>query len=222
MNQVSPSRAARSTAASALAPSQIGGCGLLHRLERDRRVVEREMRACHGHAVLGPEADDGLEVLFEPRHPLRLRRAETLELHLAIAEPGAEDHAPARHHVEGGDLLGDIQRLVQREQDDPRQQPATRRLGHEAREQRHLLVLLQRVGGVVHTRGEDVEPQLVREPRLGAEVREPRVHVLAAAELAADEESVLHGAPQPAAGTCAMVRRQSSSSGSTADQSRVQ
>ena len=27
MNQVSPSRAARSTAASALAPSQIGGCG---------------------------------------------------------------------------------------------------------------------------------------------------------------------------------------------------
>ena len=37
----------------------------------------------------------------------------------AVAEAGAEDHASARHHVEGGDLLGDVERLVQREQDDP-------------------------------------------------------------------------------------------------------
>ena len=74
----------------------------------------------------------------------------------------------------------------------------------------------------MHAGGEDVEAELVREPRLGAKVREARVHVLAAAELTADEEAVLHGAPQPATGSCESVRRQSSSSGSIADQSRVQ
>ena len=74
----------------------------------------------------------------------------------------------------------------------------------------------------MHAGGENVETQLVREARLGTEVREARVHVLAAAELAADEESVLHGAPQSAAGSCESARRQSSSSGSIADQSRVQ
>ena len=180
------------------------------------------MGARHGHAVLGPEADDGVEILFEPRHPLGLRGAETLELHLAVAEAGTEDHAPARHHVERGDLLGDIEWLVQREQDDPRQQAAAGCLGHQPRQQRELLILLQRVGGVVHAGGEDVEAQLVRESRPGAEVREARVHVLAAAELAADKESVLHGGPQSAAAPDVRSRRQSSSRGSIADQSRVQ
>ena len=85
-----------------------------------------------------------------------------------------------------------------------------------------LLVLLQRVGGVVHAGGEDVVAQLVREPRLGAEVREARVHVLAAAELAADEEAVFHGDAVSAVQECARVSRQSSPSGSSGDQSRVQ
>ena len=96
------------------------------------------------------------------------------------------------------------------------------RLRHQPRQQWELLILLQRVGGVVHAGGQDVEPELVREPRLGAEVGEARVHVFAAAELAANEKAVLHGAPQPAAGSVASVRRQSSSRGSIADQSRVQ
>ena len=175
------------------------------------------MGARHAHAVLGPQADDGFEVLLQPRHALGLRSPKTLELHLAVAEAGAEDRAPARHHVEGGDLLGDIQRLVQREQDDAGQQAAARRLGHEAGQQRHLLILLQRPGGIVHAGGEDIEAERVREPRLGAEVGEARVQVLAAAELAADEEAVLQDAPP-----CARVCRQSSPSGSIADQSRVQ
>ena len=154
---------------------------------------------------------------------LGLGGAETLELHLAVAEAGAEDHAPAGHDVEGRDLLGNIEGLVQREQDDPRQQAAARRLDHEPRQQRDLLVLLQGVGGVVHAGGEDVKPQLVRERGLSAEVGETRVHVLAAAgNWPRDEESVLHGAPQPAAGSCEGVRRQSSPKGSIADQSRVQ
>ena len=109
---------------------------------------------------------------LEARHPLGLRGAEALELHLAVAEAGAEDHAPAGHHVECGDLLGDIERLVQREQDDPGQEPAARRFDHQPRQQGELLVLLQRVGGVVHARGENVEAQRVGEPGLGAEVRE--------------------------------------------------
>ena len=164
------------------------------------------MRARHAHALLGPEADDGLEVLLQAHHPLALRGAEALELHLAVAEAGAEDHAPARHHVEGGDLLGDVERLVQREQDDPRQQAAARRLDHEPRQQGELLVLLQRPGGVVHAGGEDVVAQLVREPRLGAEVCEARVHVLAAAELAADEEAVFHGGTLSALRACARAQ----------------
>ena len=180
------------------------------------------MGARHRHAVLGPETDDGLQILFQPHHPLGLGGAETLELHFAIAEAGAEDHAPARHHVEGGDLLGDIQRLVEREQDDARQQPAARRLDHEPRQQRDLLILLQRVGGIVHAGGQNVVAQLVGELRLGAEIGEARVHVLAAAELAANEEAVIHGGPQSAAAADARASRQSSSSGSIADQSRAQ
>ena len=222
MNQVSPSRGRSLDRSVGVGAEPDRRVRLLHRFERERRVLESEVGARHGDAVLGPEANHRLQVLLQPRDALGLCGAKTLELHLAIAESCTEYHAPAGHHIEGRDLLGDIEWFVQREQDDPRQQAAARRLDHEPRQQRDLLILLQGVGGVVHAGGENVEAEFVREPRLGAEVREARVHVLAAAELAADEETVLHGAPQSAAGSCESVRRQSSSSGSIADQSRVQ
>jgi hypothetical protein len=67
----------------------------------------------HAHPLLGPEPLDGDQILLQSRHPLALGGAEGLELDIPVAERDTEDHLAPGHDVKGGELLGDIQRLVQ-------------------------------------------------------------------------------------------------------------
>src|SRR5438046_1958004 len=108
---------------------------LLHGAAAQRGVLQREVRAGHGHDVLGPQPLHGEEVLLEAAHALLLGRAEGQVLDLAVAEGDAEDDLASAHDVGGRDLLGDVERLVEREQDQPEVDPEIRRLGHDPAEE---------------------------------------------------------------------------------------
>ena len=192
MNQASASFAARWIAASAFAPIQIGGVGFCAGLSETRTWSSVEMRALHRHLVLSPEPLDRFQVLEKPRHTVLRRRAESLELHLAIAEPGAEGEAPAGHHIEGGELLGEVEWLVQRQQHDAGDQPQVRRLPHDAGEERYLLELLQRIAGEMLALHQAVEAELVGPARLVQLVLGPLHHVVALRILRPHADAVAH------------------------------
>src|SRR5499426_558126 len=103
---------------------------LLHGPRRGRGALQGEVGRDHVDRVLGPQPPHGLQVLLEALHALLLRRAERQELDVAVAERDAEDDLAAAHHVDGCDLLGDVQRLVEREQDEPEIEPQPRRFCH--------------------------------------------------------------------------------------------
>jgi len=113
-------------------------------------------------------------------------------LDVTIAEGGAEDHLAATQDVGGRDLLGDVQRLVEREQHEPEVDAHVRRLGHDPTEERHLLQVLPRGAAVVHAVGDRRIAELVGQPRLLGELAEARLHVVPGRELRAHHQAELH------------------------------
>src|SRR3954469_1004327 len=88
---------------------------LLQRLDRAVRVVKGEMRALHRHEIFGPQPADGFQALLEALAEAAAGHPERLELNFPVADAAAEDELAAGHEVEGGELFGDIERLVQRQ-----------------------------------------------------------------------------------------------------------
>ena len=120
------------------------------------------------------------------------RRAERLELDLAIAQRRAEDQPPARHHVDGGELFGEIKRLVQRDQDDPRIEPQILGFAGQPRQNGELLQRLQRVGAVVGRLGDGCKTQLVGEFRLFDQLVKTLADILVRLIFTARGEPELH------------------------------
>jgi hypothetical protein len=141
---------------------------------------------------MSTESSVRLEILLEPPHALLLRGAEREELDVAIAQRHAEDHLAAAHDVDGGDLLGDVERLVQRQQDQPEVEPQARCLGHDAREERQLLQALPRGAAVMHPLGDRVEAEPVGQARLLQELLEPCRHVVALRVLGPEHQTEPH------------------------------
>jgi hypothetical protein len=86
----------------------------------------------------------------------------------------------AAQDVGGGDLLGDVQRLVEREQHEPEVDAHVRGLGHDPAEERHLLQVLPRRAAVVHAVGDRRVAERVGQSRLLRELAEARLHVVPA------------------------------------------
>ena len=91
---------------------------LAHRLGRDvdrpQTIVlprERERR-------LGPGAAHHRDALLGERYPVGAPPPERLELLVAVAHAEAEHHATAGEHVDGGDVLRQLERVVERQQQD--------------------------------------------------------------------------------------------------------
>ena len=55
---------------------------------------------------------DDLEARREPAHTRPRILSQSTILGVAVAEPHAEDEAAPRDHVEGGELLRDVDRMV--------------------------------------------------------------------------------------------------------------
>src|SRR5262249_47609364 len=99
----------------------------LYRLDRAVRLVELEMRALHRDELLGPQPLHRFEAFLEPLAEPRARHAERLELDVAVADAAAEDELAVRQDVQCRELLGEIERLVQWEQDEATDEPQFRR-----------------------------------------------------------------------------------------------
>src|SRR5438034_11153840 len=140
--QQSPSRAARRMAGSALAPIHTGGCGFC----TGRVPTDAPARVKCEPFMSTTEPLDRLEVLLEPPHALLLRGAEGEVFDVAIAEGHAQDDLAAAHHVHARDLLGDVERLVERQEHEAEVEPEVGRVGHDARQERELLQIPPRGG----------------------------------------------------------------------------
>jgi hypothetical protein len=90
-------------------------------------------------AIHGPQPLDQLQGFEQARHPVAHLDAKPLELDLAVAEPDAEHAASLRHHIEAGDILGDLHRVEQRQQQHRQHQLHRAGLGREPRQQRDAL-----------------------------------------------------------------------------------
>src|SRR5262249_6368200 len=135
-------------------------------------AFELEMRARHRDKVLGPEAPDRLEPLLEAFAEPLVRHAKRLELDLAVADAAAKDEFAAGHDVERRQLLGQVERLVQRQQYEAADQPQPRRDRRDMGEKRDLLKIFERVGAVMRALDDAVKPEFVGAPYQGEVIRQ--------------------------------------------------
>ncbi len=89
---------------------------LLHGLEVDGGVAELPEATVEGHGVLRPERLEQRDAFLEARNALVERDAERLELLRHVAGAEADHEAPAADDVEGRELLGQDDGVVERRQ----------------------------------------------------------------------------------------------------------
>ncbi len=165
----------------------------LHGVGRDPHVVELVALAGVAEALPRPGQLQDVDALLGARHAVRHREAERLELVDRVAEADAELDAPARQLVEDGEVLGEAQRVRERDDRDVRRDPHPLRAGRgrtgDRGERRQVAVLDE----VVLAEPDLVEPELV-EPgdlvdRLGVDVLQRVVAPRWAAEVVGDAEA---------------------------------
>ena len=150
------------------------------------------MGALHIDVVFAPQPLDCDEVLLETLDALLLRRPETAKLDLAVTECGAEDQASAGHDVDGGELFGQIERLVQRDQHHTGVEAETWRLRAQPGEKRDLLQHLQWPGAVMRGLGDGIVSERLGEPRLFVQLLEAGSRVFARVELPSENDAKTH------------------------------
>ena len=161
--------------------ADIGRDRLLHRLWRDAHVVERVVFAVVRDAVLGrPQPPDQLKPLFENPLVVGERHMERQIFALVVAAPAGKIDPAAGKKIERRPLLGDANRMMQRQHRHRRRKPDAGGVGgdigeHEVRAGQHAeriemmladpgrmhaeLVGIERLGG-------DVGDELVRGARI--------------------------------------------------------
>src|SRR6266478_5606481 len=164
---------------------------LLQRLYRAVRPVELEMRALHRDEILGPQAPDRIEAFLEAQAQAGARHAKRLEFDIAVADAAAEDQLAARHDIQGGELLGKVERLVQRQQHEPADEAQPRRDRRGIAEERDLLDGFERVGAVMRALDDAVKAERFGAPHELQIVAQMRSDV-ARRVLAANNEAQLH------------------------------
>ena len=142
-------RAARLTAGSAAAPTQIGGCGRCNGRGTDRNVLELDKLAFVGGVILFPQQLQCLQLFVKqlgapfPVHP------EVVILDITIAQGSTKDQLATRDDVDRGVLFGDVDDVVQRQHKDIRPQLHVTGIGSKARNHRRRLQELIGIGQIV-------------------------------------------------------------------------
>ena len=110
----------------------VSGERALHRARRDRDILELVMPAgVRDRAVGRPQAADNLHSLLEDRLIVLERDPEGPVLLPVIAAAGGEIDAAATQQVEGRPLLGDADRMMQRQDRDRRGEANIPRSGRD-------------------------------------------------------------------------------------------
>src|SRR5262245_42127773 len=133
---------------------------------RDPHAAQAEVAALVGDGLAMPEPFDELQALDQTADALLRVVAERRVFHVAVAEASAEDQAPVRDHIERGELLGDIDGVVQGKQDDAGAKLHAAGLGGDAGQSRDRLEVGERVGEIMLARPHRAEPHGAGEPDL--------------------------------------------------------
>src|SRR5437016_10067116 len=152
------------------------------------------MRALHRDEILGPQPLHRVETLLEALAEPGAWHAERLELDIAVADAAAEYELAAGQQVKCRELLGEVERLVQRQQDQPADQSQPRRDRRGIGEKRDLLHVFERVRAVMRALDDAVEAE-----RVGSahqfEVVTQMTGGIARRVLPADDQAELHLLP---------------------------
>ena len=144
------------------------------------------------HLVFSPESLDDFQRLVHPTDALFALHSKGGVLLVAVAQADAEDETAVGDAVEGGDALGQLDRVVQRQQQHRGSDLHIARLGGQAGEQREHGAHLVGRGQVVLPRGDEAEPGIAGSGHLLDAVLNLLGHGLAGEILVGYEESQLH------------------------------
>ena len=166
--------------------------GLLERPRVDADVVELPVATVMRDAVFGPQPANDLDALGEPAHPLDHRHLEDGELLGPIAEPHAEHESPARDQVEEGADLRQLDRVVQRKEDEVGPHPHSFDLGGQALEHRQQWKVVEAGSDVVLSAPDRVESQPANQPRLLQQLGEAAGGIVGGRMLRIQVDAELH------------------------------
>ena len=143
--------------------------------------------------VLGPQFSDDLDALDEPAHALLHRHAEGGKFFRPIAEPDAEQEFAAARDVEKRADLGELDRIVQRQQRDVGAEPEPFRFRRDAREQRELRKIMKARHEMVLAGPDRIEAERADELHLLDRLRESPGGIVAFPMLRVEIDAELHG-----------------------------
>ena len=131
-------RQTRGTAggAPALAGHPDGRMRLLDRRHSHPGLVHAPVSALEGDLLPGPEELHQLDGLGHARHPVLPGGADGLQLRLPVPQANAQGEPSLADVVQSHSRLGDVNGVVQREQDDACQEPHVPRLRRQPAQQR--------------------------------------------------------------------------------------
>src|SRR5215510_1046365 len=138
----------------------------LHRTHRDPRRPQLEVAALVVDRLAAPQPLDDLEALDEAADAILRILPERLIFDVAIAEADTEDQPAVGDDVERGELLGDLDGVVQGKQQDAGAEDHAARLGGDPRQRRDRLEVRERIGQVVLARPYRAEAHGTREAYL--------------------------------------------------------
>jgi hypothetical protein len=146
----------------------------LHGRHRDPHVAQREVPAFVAHGLAAPQPLQDLEPLDQPPDALARLQPERLVLGVAVAEPDADDQPPPADDVHRGQLLRQIDRLEQWQQDHPGAERHPLRLRRHPPQRGKRLKVRERLRQIMLTRPHRLKPDGARHPHLLEMLRKPR------------------------------------------------
>jgi hypothetical protein len=163
------------------------------RLRADRHVLEPPVAAVVVDTLARPKTADDLDAFAQAADALLDRHAEHVELFLPIAEPDAELEFSTRDDVEKRRDLGDLHRVVQRQEDDVGSKLHTFGFGGETLEEGQQREIVIVVGDVVLAAPDRIEAELLEEADLLDRLGEAPARIVRAGVLRVEIDPEFHG-----------------------------
>ena len=142
--------------------------------------------------LLGPQPLDQLERLQHARHPFLPGHAERLVFDFAIADADTEHDAAFRHYIEARDVLSDLDRVQERQQQYRQTKVHRPGIGCQPRQQRHALQGLIWRRQIVMPRRNAIEPGIAGEAGQFRGLAKPAHRIVRARVLGHQEHAEFH------------------------------
>ena len=175
----------------------MGGARRLQRARRDGGVLELPVTSLVRDVVLGPQPADDADGLGEPAHAFRHGNAVDGVLLRPVAEPDAEQELAAADDVHEGADLGQLDRVVQRQQRDVGPEPQPLGVGGEALQQGQLREEVEARRDVMLAGPDRIEAERADQAHLLQRLGQAAGGIVAGRVLRVQVDAELHGVRPP-------------------------